>query len=103
MGAVGYLLDTHTFLWSVRESHKLGKTAKTAMEHSSDNCFVSAVSAYEIMNKYRLGKLPEYADIAQNYQKILCQFGARELTIKTNMLTTQANLTGHTAIPLIDF
>ena len=84
MGAIGYLLDTHTFLWAVFESSKLSAIAKETLTDNGSNCFVSAVSAYEIMNKHRLGKLPDYAYIAQNYLNILRQFGARELPIKTS-------------------
>ena len=48
---------------------------------SAKNIYVSAVSAYEIMNKYRIGKLPEYAYVAKSYFEILREFGAEELPI----------------------
>ncbi len=60
MGTVNYLLDTHAFLWAVRDEEKLSETAKAAITKNSSNIYVSSVSAYEIMNKYRLGKLPDY-------------------------------------------
>jgi len=81
MGTVGYLLDTHTFLWAVCESHKLGVTGKQAMINSSEQIYVSAVSAYEITNKYRIGKLSGYENIATNYLEVLHSFGASELVI----------------------
>ena len=68
---------------AVRESHKISTIAKETMGRNSDKCFVSAVSAYEIMNEYRLGKLPEYANVAEKYLEILRQFGANELPIET--------------------
>ena len=83
MGTIGYLLDTCTFLWAIRESHKLSVTAKEMMDNFAHNCFVSSVSAYEIMNKHRLGKLPEYSSLARNYLSILNRFGANKLPIKT--------------------
>ena len=61
MGSVGYLLDTHTFLWAVHDESKLSNATKRAIIDNPSKVRVSAVSAYEIMNKYRLGKLPEYA------------------------------------------
>ena len=83
MGTIGYLLDTCIFLWAIRESHKLSKTAKATMDNFADSCFVSSVSAYEIMNKHRLGKLPEYSSLAKNYLNIINSFGANELPIRT--------------------
>ena len=35
------------------------------------------------MNKYRIGKLPDYAHVAENYLSILRNFGAKELHIST--------------------
>ena len=81
MGIVGYLLDTHTFLWAVSESYKLGSVGKQVMADSKVRIYVSAISAYEITNKYRLGKLPEYENIAKNYLGILHSFDAEELPI----------------------
>ena len=83
MGTVGYLLDTHTFLWSVRESGKLSEKAKKAIADTNTKSFVSAVSAYEIMNKYRIGKLPSYDYVVENYFEILYKFGADELPVST--------------------
>ena len=67
MGTISYLLDTHTFLWAVRGSPNLSNTAARIVEDMNVRIFVSAVSAYEIMNKHRIGKLPEFDDIAKDY------------------------------------
>ena len=67
MGTIGYLLDTHTLLWAIRGSPNLSDTAVKIIEDINMNVFVSAVSAYEIMNKHRIGKLPEFDDIANDY------------------------------------
>ena len=83
MGTVGYLLDTHTFLWAVREGRELSDNAKKAIEDVDAPLFVSAISAYEITNKYRIGKLPGYAYVAENYLDILRKFGADELPVST--------------------
>ena len=81
MGTIKYLLDTHTFLWAVRESHKLSENAHKIVTNKSIQKFVSAVSAYEIMNKYRLGKLQDYMNVAENYFYVLNEFGASKLPI----------------------
>jgi PIN domain nuclease of toxin-antitoxin system len=81
MGIVGYLLDTHTFLWAAHDDARLSESAKKTIKERSSNIYISAVSAYEIMNKYRLGKLPEYKYVAENYFEVLREFGADELSI----------------------
>jgi PIN domain nuclease of toxin-antitoxin system len=83
MGTVGYLLDTHTYLWSAHDDTRLSNPAKKALADTSAPKFVSAASAYEVMNKYRLGKLPEYKYVAENYFDILLEVGVDELTIST--------------------
>jgi PIN domain nuclease of toxin-antitoxin system len=81
MGAVKYLLDTHTFLWAVRESPKLSNDAKTIIADKNAEKFVSAVCAYEIMYKHKIGKLYGFEDVAENYFNILKAFGATELPL----------------------
>ena len=81
MGAVEYLLDTHTFLWTVRGSKNLSDTATKIIEDSNVKIYVSAASAYEIMNKHRIGKLSELNDIAKNYFDFLEKLGAEPLPI----------------------
>ena len=84
MGTVGYLLDTHTFLWAVHEEgSRLSENVRNLLKTPDAPIYVSAVSAYEIMNKYRIGKLPGYAYVADNYLDILIKFGADELSIST--------------------
>ena len=52
MGTIGYLLDTHTFLWAVCESHKLGVDGKQVIANSKEQVYVSAISAYEITSTF---------------------------------------------------
>jgi len=86
MGAVKYLLDTHTFLWVALDDSKISDTAKNAIRDKDAKIFVSPVTAYEIMNKYRIGKLPEYAYVAENYLDVFYKLGAEELLIGTKHL-----------------
>ncbi|MCL2513355.1 MAG: type II toxin-antitoxin system VapC family toxin [Oscillospiraceae bacterium] len=81
MGTVKYLLDTHTLLWATRDEEKLGNKVLSIINEINAPVFVSAVSAYEIMYKHRIGKLPEYEYFAKNYFDILNGFGVIELPI----------------------
>ena len=52
-----YLLDTHSFLWSIWEPEKLGQQAITVLENCDNNVAVSSVTFWEVSIKYALGKL----------------------------------------------
>ena len=83
MGAVMYLLDTHTLLWAAHDDKRLSNKTLTIISDVNSMLFVSAVSAYEVMYKYQLGKLPGYAYVAENYFDVLAKLGVNELPINT--------------------
>lgn len=51
------LLDTHTLLWFLEDSPRLGATARMAIEDSANDIFVSVASLWEIAIKISLGRL----------------------------------------------
>jgi len=65
------LLDTRTLLWAVTGDKKLSRTAHDALAAFGNEVYASAVSAWEISTKYRLGKLPDAESLAQNVNKIV--------------------------------
>ena len=81
MGNVKYLLDTHTLLWAVRDEIKLGKNTLAILENMDNFIYISAVSAYEIMYKHQLGKLPQYEYFAENYFEIINKLSVNELPL----------------------
>lgn len=52
------LLDTHALVWFANDAPELSSRAKTMIENTGNEVFVSAISAFEIATKHRLGKLP---------------------------------------------
>jgi len=58
------LLDTHAFLWWLAGDPNLSTAAKKAIGSERNTVFVSAVSAWEITTKHRLGKLPGGGTVA---------------------------------------
>ncbi len=52
------LLDTCTFLWIAAGSPELSDTARRLYTDPDNEVFLSAASAWEIIVKHRLGKLP---------------------------------------------
>lgn len=76
-----YLLDTHTLLWSLAEPDRLGNNARKLIEQRSTPLVVSAVSAWEISTKYRLGLLPHSEGIIAGYTRHLDRLGVTRLDI----------------------
>ncbi len=52
------LLDTCTFLWIVIDDKALSSESRNLFSDPTNEVFLSAISAWEIMLKYSLGKLP---------------------------------------------
>jgi PIN domain nuclease of toxin-antitoxin system len=63
---VALLLDTHAFLWWLAGDRKLSRRARAAIADPDEEVIVSAVSAWEIATKYRIGKLPSASVIVND-------------------------------------
>ena len=75
------LLDTHAFVWWLAGSARLAETARRAVSIEENDIMVSAVSAWEIATKHRLGKLPEADALAGNMRAAIAGQGFEELPI----------------------
>lgn len=75
------LLDTHAFLWAAAEPDQLHADARAAIEDSSNDIFVSAAAAWEIVMKVALGKLTVPADPAVWFPARLRSMGFRALDV----------------------
>ena len=49
---MNYLLDTHTFIWTISEKGKLSPAVKQTIEDPLNNIFVSAITFWEISLKF---------------------------------------------------
>jgi PIN domain nuclease of toxin-antitoxin system len=65
------LLDTHAFLWWIAGDTALSHRARVAIGDDGNTVFVSAASAWEITTKFRIGKLPGVAAIADDLAAVL--------------------------------
>ena len=52
------LLDTVSFLWIVNGSNNLSKKAKSTYLNKNNKVYLSSISVWEIIVKYKLGKIP---------------------------------------------
>ena len=89
------LLDTHTFLWFLRNDPRLSETAVERIEDRSTRCFLSLASVWEMVIKISIGKLA----LAQSLEEFLpfqLQInGLILLPVRVEHLYQVSNLTLH--------
>lgn len=93
-GSMGLILDTHALLWMLLADPRLGQRRRKLIEQQAEPVFVSAVSGFEIATKVRIGKLPEAAHIAENFEAIFEEFDYRPLNITLDHCLRAGRLVG---------
>ena len=73
------LLDTHALIWWLEDSPRLGRRAYEAITEPGNPVLVSAVTAWEIATKYRIGKLPDAAALAVDVAGVIRREGFEEI------------------------
>ena len=76
-----FLLDTHALLWVLTDPSRLGPNAHHTIVDRSSRLVVSAVSAWEIAAKNRLGKLPQADGVIGGYSRHLDRLGVERLAV----------------------
>lgn len=89
-----FLLDTHTLLWSFSGSTSLSTRARRLIEDGGNEILVSAVSAWEIGTKVRLGKLPTGEELISDFSFYLKQLGVEALPISMEHALRAGRLPG---------
>jgi PIN domain nuclease of toxin-antitoxin system len=77
------LLDTHTLIWWLTEDFSLPRSARRLIGSRNSQVLVSAVSAWEIATKVRLGRLEVATDLARDFSGYLAQERFESLSIST--------------------
>ena len=75
------LLDTHALLCWLSDDPALTRTARKVIAETNNTLIVSAVSAWEIAIKFRLGKLPTAADLVSDFPALIEREGFQLLAI----------------------
>jgi PIN domain nuclease of toxin-antitoxin system len=75
------LVDTHALLWWLFDDPRLSARAREVMEDSVNEVLVSAASAWEIMTKHRLGRLPHADAVTRDLPKAVRRAGFEPLAI----------------------
>ena len=88
------LLDTHTLLWALNGASSLSTRARRLIEDGSNEILLSAVSAWEIATKVRLGKLPTGEELSSDFSFYLTQLGVDALPISVEHALRAGRLPG---------
>ena len=91
------LLDTHAFLWWCEDSPELSPKAREAM--TSDDCFVSLASFWEIAIKISLNKLRLPGKIDRYLTDQMSLNGFEQLEISFRQIMRCASLERHHGDP----
>ena len=75
------LLDSHALVWFLTADARFSKKARAAVEERDAILCVSAVSAWEIANKVRLGRWPEAAPLAGAFKEAMTSYAFEPLPI----------------------
>jgi len=75
------LLDTHAFLWAIRQPQKLSTTVRSLLADRTNDVIVPSLVPWELSIKYRIGKLPEAEPVLVDYSTNLTRLGASSLSI----------------------
>ena len=77
------LLDTHAFLWWLDGDKRLSAHARRAIGDARNAVWVSALSAFEIVLKARLGRLPGATSVADDLAGAILgqEFTALDVTV----------------------
>lgn len=78
------LLDTHALIWWLAGDEALSQRAREAIDDEANSIVVSAASAMEVATKFRIGKLPDAALLAQDFEAIIADQGFAELAISVH-------------------
>lgn len=91
---MSFLLDTHTFIWWIMADRNLSDRARSAIEDADSRRCVSAVTAFEIANKVRIGKLDFAQAIIDQFDTILDEAGFQRLAITPSHALLAGQITG---------
>jgi PIN domain nuclease of toxin-antitoxin system len=75
------LLDTHALLWWLANDSRLSATAREVIAHVENEIWVSAVSAWEIATKARIGKLAGVERLLSDFDALMAREGFQLLAM----------------------
>jgi PIN domain nuclease of toxin-antitoxin system len=78
------LLDTHALIWWLAGDEALSRRSREAIADEDNPVAVSAASAMEVATKFRIGKLPDAALLARDFEGVVAEQGFAKLAISVH-------------------
>lgn len=78
------LLDTHALIWWLAGDEALSHRSREAIADEDNPVAVSAASAMEVATKFRIGKLPDAALLARDFEGVVAEQGFAKLAISVH-------------------
>ncbi len=75
------LFDSHALVWFLAGDARFSRRARAEAEADDAIVCVSAVTAWEVTNKVRIGKWPEAAVLAESFLETVARYGFEPLPI----------------------
>jgi len=89
---MNYLIDTHTFIWSIAHTGKLSKSANEIIINNENSIFVSVLSFWEIALKVSMKKFTLEGITLSEIPKSAQEMNFQILNLTANESCTFANL-----------
>lgn len=86
------LLDTHTLLWLDTDVARLSSHAANLLRDRKNQVYVSAITAWELAIKNRLGKLPNATPLLNSYHASLARYGFIALPLTSDHALAERSL-----------
>ena len=88
------LLDTHALVWWFVDDRRLPEAVHRAITDYQNDVLVSAASAWEVITKFRLGKLPEAEPLALDIIGSIASQDFQEMPITVDDAARAGSLPG---------
>jgi PIN domain nuclease of toxin-antitoxin system len=75
------LLDSHALFWFIDGNTRLSLVAREVIQDAGNVVYVSAVTAWEISSKFRLGKWPQAQALANDLASIMATLSFEPLPL----------------------
>src|SRR5215472_4793568 len=75
------VLDSHAFVWWLTDDARLSRLARRAIENAANEVLVSAIVAWELATKVRLGKWAEASSVTFSFEDVVAREGFSPLSI----------------------
>lgn len=89
---MSFLLDTHTFIWTLTEPGKLPAKARQVLENSENEFYISSVSFWEIAIKVRSGRLAPLGQPSSTLVEAAESMGFRPISLEPVESATHGDL-----------